>query len=910
MPNTMLRVTLVSASIVRESELPGFESVTDFASESFNLAIASLKAAVLQEPDLTERVHVTLLDFGIGWDRKSLGDRETRAVLESKPDLVGLSCYCWSIDTLLDLAHALGEHTPHPFLLLGGPSAGPIAHDILAAHACVDAVARGEGELTFTQLLRALLQQTDLRDVPGLVYRDANGAAQVSTAPDTPVSLDRLPSPYRAGVLEPARSMLLETSRGCRFRCKFCSWMGGGSGLRYVPIDSVEADLRWAVAHGIRDIKFADTAINFHTERVHELTGAIRRADPSGTLRFTYFLKPELLTDEQATCLRGIPAGEIIIGVESLTEAARRAVGKPRFDPHEFERTIGLLQGIGPVTVSLILGLPGDSEDGLRHTLEWMTAFDRAHPGALHVICLFWLALLPGANLHANRDPHEFRVAPRETPYVLESRHFDPQRLLAMARDSIETHYQHPGLRVEYFQKEYLMQDAPAADRHVSIARRSADPRACTLLVGLVDPDSPRCEGLRPYSLEIAWMKAYAEADATVRQSVRIELVHIEARDGASDAELHAAVDLLRAYAPTSLVVSQHARSGTFAKALMHRLGSELPDTVLLACCAAKDQEAVAWLEREPSLSAVFSGEPEIAYRTWLAAGMTDTDGAGISVRRGGEIVEGGPALLIEDLDAIPSPLQWGFVQRVGPTVAMRWSRPPSASRPGVPRVFGPDRIYGDMRWAIEQRHEHVIWLDDPLPANEPLLRGFVEALRRADPERRVMHSYTVSPSSLTDEIVDVLTGITTRELRVQRAPDSTLARERLVRLRERTGARLAELYAPTPQPSRSLETLLLPWRVGVVLERWRLDAIEALPETAGGARLLFTWCDGAHATVTLEPDSHDQPGPARAWRASVSLPIGNRRPPDTAIHRLTKMITTILENARRRGATAGRSRK
>jgi len=896
-----MRVTLVGASIVRESELPGFESVTDFASESFNLAIASLKAAVLQEPELAPRIDVTLLDFGIGWDRKNLGQREARAVLDTNPDVVGLSCYCWSVDTLLELAHSLSDGAKRPFVLLGGPSAGPIAHDLMTAHGCVDAVAVGEGERTFTELLRALDRRIELSEVPGLVYRGPDGVPIASTAPDSAVSLERLASPYRTGVLNPSRSMLIETSRGCRFRCKFCSWMGGGSKLRYVPVESVEADLRWAVAHGIRDIKLADTAINFHTDRVRELAGAIRRADPQGTLRFTYFLKPELLTEEQAECLRGIAVEEIIIGVESLTDAARRAVGKPPFDPAQFEHTIGLLQSIGPVTASLILGLPGDSEQGLRHTLEWMTSFDRAHPGALHVTCLFWLALLPGANLHANRDSNGFRVAPRETPYVLESRTFDPDRLLVMARDSIELHYQHPGLRVEYFHKEYLMQDAPAAERHVQIERRGDDSRACVLLVGLVDPETQAIHGITPYSLEIAWMKAFAEKEQSIRQSTRIELLHVNARE----TEIASAVEVIRKYAPRAVVVSQSACAAAFTDALIERLGSELPGTTLLACNGSKDERA--WLERASSLRGVFTGEPEVAFRRWLAAGMTLDSAAGMMVRRGAAIEDGGPAQVIENLDELPSPLQWGFVQRAGASIAMRWSRQPSPSSPGAARVFSPERVYGDLRWAIEQRHEHIVWLDNELPLIPSLLRGFVETLQRADPEGRIRHAYAVSPAGLTDEIVEVLAGIPTREIRICRPPDSEQERSRLAKLCERAGARLA---GPPQRTRPDLESILHPWRLGAVIEHWRLDAIEALPGTEGAASLQFTWGDGSRATVTLVPDTTDRPAGTPAWRASLALHEGESGPPEEAVRRLTQMISTILDSARRKAAMGRRTRE
>jgi radical SAM superfamily enzyme YgiQ (UPF0313 family) len=415
-----LKIALVGASVRREEELPGFAELHDFASESANLAIASLKASALADPILAQAVSIDLLDLSITWDHKGLTERALEGVLASSPDLVGLSCYCWSVDSLLELARRLKVARPEVMVLLGGPSAGPVAEEILGEHPSVDAIARGEGEGSFVALLEAVLHDQPLSSVPGLIWRDVTGQVVSSSASAPTVDLAKLPSPYLTGVLEPeGRSLLLETSRGCRYRCRFCSWAGGLGRLRYRPIQSVAADLAWAAERGISSVKLADTAINFHDDRLALLAETLTDAAAKGPqLGFTYFLKQELLTPHQAELLAKVPTDEIIIGVESLNDEARRAVGKPPFDACDFSEKMAMLSAVGPVTLSLILGLPGDSPEGLARTLDWMLDFEARHPATIHMICLFWLAVLPGSRLHRDRAIHRFRLVAGETPFV------------------------------------------------------------------------------------------------------------------------------------------------------------------------------------------------------------------------------------------------------------------------------------------------------------------------------------------------------------------------------------------------------------------------------------------------------------------------------------------------------------
>jgi radical SAM superfamily enzyme YgiQ (UPF0313 family) len=736
MPATKLVVALVSASVLREGELPGFEAVSDFASESYNLAIGSIAAWIQSLPDLSAQVSLHLCDFSISWDKKVLSPTDLNSLLSIKPDVIGLSCYCWSIDTLIDLAAQVRRHFPHCFIVAGGPSVGPCAKQILQKHRELDLVVEGEGEDVFASILRARLKNKSMQLCPNIWFRDPSGSCcpGLSSSNVSPsLDLALAPSPYRTGTLRPkSHSLLLETSRGCKYRCRFCSWMGGGQRLRYVPIDSIRQDLQWAIENGYRQVKIADTAINFDTARLAELTSTIRQVDPEKKLRFTYFLKPELLDDTQAALLLGIPADEIIIGVESTNNVARKSVAKGPFDRAQFDQMMQRLHPLGPVTASFIMGLPGDTPEGLSCTLDDIVNYDIAHPDYFHVICLFWLALLPGSRLHAQMEKASVRCMPRGTPYLLESDYQSPDSLLQMARLAVQKHYAHPKLRVEYFHKEFLAQDAPLGDRHVAIPRRATDARTLICISGEIDEQAFLHTGTNSYSIEATWLKGLLEQSSRFREHYRVELVDLPSL--VSHRNSHQII-----------VFRQNVESVS----LPSTPAASVTDALILEWSIFRDRDALA-----KALARFGSFSPSTS----------------------------------NSLDWIPSPFQWGFVQRPTLAIVMRLGLDDCSSE--VSSYFSPSRIEADIRWAIEQRHHHIIWADRRLPSDSLILSGIVSAIHKADPTNRIRHTFRAKEPSIEQRhvLADLLVGEPWWEPIRLILDDGRVAKVRLIKIDEGDG--------------------------------------------------------------------------------------------------------------------------
>jgi hypothetical protein len=123
-------------------------------------------------------------------------------------------------------------------------------------------VCNGEGERTFPNFLKALQARDDdqLAHVRGLsFYRDG----RLITTEDEPriSDLSEIPSPFLHGVFEPGKYtwMLIETNRGCPFRCNYCFW-GAATGAKVYRQDEdrIRKELSWISQSGCWYLFIAD----------------------------------------------------------------------------------------------------------------------------------------------------------------------------------------------------------------------------------------------------------------------------------------------------------------------------------------------------------------------------------------------------------------------------------------------------------------------------------------------------------------------------------------------------------------------------------------------------------------------------------------------------------------------------
>src|SRR5438128_1201027 len=211
--------------------------------------------------------------------------RETveRLLAEHEPDIVGLSVMTFQRKTAKGIIDLVRTRRPAARVVVGGydPSLAPEAYTE-DPDGGVDFIVRGEGEITFRELLRALEAQRGYDHIAGLSYRSADGfrhnpARGVSGLDDGEIRPPRRDVRVLGGYTLLGRQVdVIETSRGCTFDCSFCSIIEmRGRNFHTYSFDRVLADIRDARDHGAQTIFLVDDNITLNVRRFEALCRAI-----------------------------------------------------------------------------------------------------------------------------------------------------------------------------------------------------------------------------------------------------------------------------------------------------------------------------------------------------------------------------------------------------------------------------------------------------------------------------------------------------------------------------------------------------------------------------------------------------------------------------------------------------------
>jgi radical SAM superfamily enzyme YgiQ (UPF0313 family) len=297
--------------------------------------------------------------------------RELLQVLERlDPDVVGVSVLSSEVGSALMVSRLAKEQRPDRLVVWGGvhPSFLP---DECLSYPEVDVVVRGEGEQTMLELCQAWNHRS-IDGIPGISHRRGN---RIVHEPDRELiaDLDSLPLPAREAALFPERFNqaawgALITSRGCPWRCGFCSsrlfWH---KIVRFRSPANVVAEIREVQRRfGIHSFIFWDDAFTMEMDRSLALCEEILAAN----LRITWrtATRIDLLSPRLLRLMRRAGCTQVEVGVESGSPRMLRAMVKD-IEIEQVPEKLELVRKHGIACGTFFMaGFPGETEEDLRQT--------------------------------------------------------------------------------------------------------------------------------------------------------------------------------------------------------------------------------------------------------------------------------------------------------------------------------------------------------------------------------------------------------------------------------------------------------------------------------------------------------------------------------------------------------------
>jgi radical SAM superfamily enzyme YgiQ (UPF0313 family) len=313
-----------------------------------------------------------------------------RLMRQLDPDIVGLSVMTFQRGTARKLVRLIRDLKPSVKIVVGGYDPSLAAAEYEGPAWDVDAIVRGEGDITFRELVRAYERGADPRCIAGLSVRTDGGFVRTPDRRVSALSGEDVRLPNRAARVLSGYTFLgrpidvVETSRGCTYDCSFCSIIEmRGRNFHTWSFDRVIADIADAKRHGARVVFLVDDNITLNVARFKGLCQAIVDAGLHDIDYIVQAMTSAIASagDELGAAMRAAGFRYVFLGIENILDkdlAFLRA--KAKNAQREAGRTVGsatlraveVLHRHGMLVVGgLIVGNPGDTQESIEANLAF-----------------------------------------------------------------------------------------------------------------------------------------------------------------------------------------------------------------------------------------------------------------------------------------------------------------------------------------------------------------------------------------------------------------------------------------------------------------------------------------------------------------------------------------------------------
>ena len=386
-----------------------------------NLGILQLISFVQEQTTLEEEDIIFVDQF------HSLEDH-FRLIDEHKPDIYGISFAFLTQRVAYEAINQIKRRYPKMLVIAGGPHPTSVPNDVYEKTEA-DAICIGEGELTLRDIVnKMIVGDSDFGDIPGLLLRTPDGPLHTGT-PRVTENLDELPfmawdridfSKFVGQHYSKShRQSCIVISRGCPYKCTFCSlpvWRAAKPWVRMRSPENIAAEVDWLYRLGVREIKIVSDEINVTLPWAKEVCRAIGDLGHKD-LYFQSNLRADKIDDELAYLFKRMNMWLVHLGVESANDRVLDGIEK-KITVEQTERCLKFLKKHKIRVLCFMMAFQLWEKDGelqcetpreIRRSLLWV--WKQFLLGRMNYMTWSIATPMPGAPLQDIVDKHGLKSA-------------------------------------------------------------------------------------------------------------------------------------------------------------------------------------------------------------------------------------------------------------------------------------------------------------------------------------------------------------------------------------------------------------------------------------------------------------------------------------------------------------------
>ncbi|MFC1800480.1 B12-binding domain-containing radical SAM protein [Nanoarchaeota archaeon] len=311
-----------------------------------------------------------------------------REIKKEKYDVIGVTFMTVMYLCAMDIVKSIRNIDKEVKIIVGGPHVTIMPEETLRNNTEIDYAVLGEGEYTVVELLKAIKGNKPNSDVKGIAFFDKEKNKVVITPPRTPESeIDTFPAPARELLpmnlytptptyYQKLPSYIILTTRGCPFRCVYCSKMFGNV-IRYHSVERVIEEIHILIKkYGAKEIIFRDDTFTINKQYVTKLCDEMIKQGISKKIKWMCMTRVNLVDEKLLRIMKKAGCWSIHFGVESGSQRILDIIQKD-ITIEEIKRAFLLTRKVGIKTKAFfMLGLPTETRKESLQTIKFSKELD------------------------------------------------------------------------------------------------------------------------------------------------------------------------------------------------------------------------------------------------------------------------------------------------------------------------------------------------------------------------------------------------------------------------------------------------------------------------------------------------------------------------------------------------------